>query len=170
MIDKSTAIVHLQKQLAELKIQQDRFNREIRDNIRSFTKTLHAQIEEWKGNYLILAPINGTVSLFKELNKGDYLSAGSYLLTMLPLGNQELFAYGNFSVAKAGKLKENNKVIIKLHAFPYREYGAVDGLIEKISDFPIKEMYSVKIRLPNKLETGYDKKIIFKQRLSGDAE
>jgi hypothetical protein len=31
-------------------------------------------------------------------------------------------------------------------------------------------MYSVKIRLPNKLETGYDKKIIFKQRLSGDAE
>ena len=170
LIDKSTAIVNLQKQLTELKIQQDRFNREIRDNIRSFTKTLHAQIEEWKGNYLILAPINGTVSIFKELNKGDYLSAGSYLLTMLPLGNQELFAYGNFSVAKAGKLKENNKVIIKLHSFPYREYGSIDGFIEKISDFPIKEMYSVKIRLPNKLETGYDKKIIFKQRLSGDAE
>ena len=170
LIDKRTAIVNLQKQLAELKIQQDRFNREIRDNIRNVTKTLNAQIEEWISNYLVLAPINGTISIFKELNKGDYLTVGSYLLTMLPLGNQELFAYGNFSVAKAGKLKEKNKAIIKLHAFPYREYGSIDGYIEKISDFPIKEMYAVKIRLPNKLETGYDKKIIFKQRLSGDAE
>jgi hypothetical protein len=170
LIDKSTSIVNLQKQLTELKIQQDRFNREIRDNIRNVTKTLNAQIEEWISNYLVLAPINGTISIFKELNKGDYLTVGSYLLTMLPLGNQELFAYGNFSVAKAGKLKENNKAIIKLHSYPYREYGSIDGFIEKISDFPIKEMYSVKIRLPNKLETGYDKKIDFKQRLSGDAE
>ena len=170
LIDKSTSIVNLQKQLAELKIQQDQFNNKIRDNIRSVTKTLNAQIDEWISDYLVLAPINGTISIFKELNKGDYLTAGSYLLTMLPLGNQELFAYGNFSVAKAGKLKENNKAIIKLHSYPYREYGSIDGVIEKISDFPIKEMYSVKIRLPNKLQTGYDKKIIFKQRLSGDAE
>jgi hypothetical protein len=89
---------------------------------------------------------------------------------MLPVENQELFAFGSFSVAKAGKLKEHNKAIIKLHSYPYREYGAIDGYVEKISDFPIDGMYSVKIRLPNKLETGYDKKIDFKQRLSGDAE
>jgi HlyD family secretion protein len=88
----------------------------------------------------------------------------------LPSENQELFGYGSFSVAKAGKLKVNNKVIIKLHAYPYREYGSIDGVVDKISDFPIEGMYAVKIRLPKKLKTGYDKKIIFKQRLSGDAE
>ena len=170
LIDKSTSIVNLEKQLAELKIQQDHFNHEIRDNIKNTIKTLNVKIEQWATNFVISAPINGTISIFKELNKGDYLTAGSYLLTMLPTENQELFAYGSFSVAKAGKLKENNKAIIKLHSYPYREYGSIDGFIENISDFPIKEMYSVKIRLPNKLETGYDKKITFKQRLSGDAE
>ncbi|MGY0408428.1 MAG: HlyD family secretion protein, partial [Polaribacter sp.] len=170
LIDKNASIVNLQKQLAELKIQQNDFNYEIRDHIKNTIKTLNSQIAQWTTDFVISAPINGTISIFKELNKGDYLSAGSYLLTMLPLENQELFAYGSFSVAKAGKLKKNSKAIIKLHSYPYREYGSIDGFIEKISDFPIKEMYSVKIRLPNKLETGYDKKIIFKQRLSGDAE
>ncbi len=170
LIDKKTAIISLQKQLAELKIQQDHFNYEIRDKIKTISKMLSAQIEEWTSSFVVVAPIKGTISVFNELNKGDYLSAGSYLLTILPIENQELFAFGSFSVAKAGKLKENNKAVIKLHAYPYREYGAIDGFVEKISDFPIEGMYSVKIRLPNKLETGYDKKIDFKQRLSGDAE
>lgn len=170
LIDKKTAIISLQKQLEELKIQQDRFNYEIRDKIKTISKMLSVQIEEWTSSFVVVAPIKGTISVFKELNKGDYLSAGSYLLTMLPVENQELFAFGSFSVAKAGKLKEHNKAIIKLHSYPYREYGAIDGFVEKISDFPIDGMYSVKICLPNKLETGYDKKIDFKQRLSGDAE
>jgi hypothetical protein len=170
LIDQKTNIINLQKQLVELQIQKDRFNREIRDNIHKTVKILYTQIQEWTNNYVISAPINGIVSVFKEFNKGDYLTAGSYVMTILPVGEQELFAYGSFSVAKAGKLEVNNKAIIKLHSFPYREYGSIDGFIEKISDFPVNGMYSVKIRLPNKLKTGYDKRIIFKQRLVGEAE
>ena len=70
----------------------------------------------------------------------------------------------------AGKLKKDNKAIIKLHSYPYREYGTVDGLIEEISEIPIKNMYSIKIRLPNQLKTGFEEEIIFKQRLTADAE
>ncbi len=170
LITVETNIVNLKKQLAELKIQKDHFSHEIRGNIKRTTKTLSAQIEDWSNKYVISAPINSSISVYKEFHKGDYLTAGSYLLTILPLENQELFAYGSFPVAKAGKLSKNHKAIIKLDAYPYREYGSIDGFIEKISDFPIKNMYSVKIRLPNRLKTGYDKKIIFKQRLSGQAE
>ncbi len=170
LINQKTNIINLQKELTELQIQKNHFNHEIRSNIRNSAKTLHIQIEEWMNSFVISAPINGTISIFKEFNKGDYLTAGSYVLTILPIENQDLFGYGSFPVAKAGKLKINNKVIIKLHAYPYREYGSIDGFIDKISDFPIKGMYAVKIRLPNKLKTGYDKKIIFKQRLSGEAE
>ena len=170
LIDQKTIIVNLQKQLAELIIQKDHFYHEIRRNIKNITKLLNSQIEVWVNNFVISSPINGAISVFKEFNTGDFLTAGSYVLTILPLEDQELFAYGSFSVEKAGKLQVNNKTIIKLHSFPYREYGSIDGYIDKISDFPIKNMYSVKIRLPSKLKTGFDKKITFKQRLSGQAE
>jgi len=170
LIDQKTTIVNLQKQLAELMIQKDHFYHELRGNIKNITKLLNSQIELWTNKFIISSPINGTISVFKEFNTGDFLTAGNYVLTILPLENQELFAYGSFSVESAGKLQVNNKAIIKLHSFPYREYGSVDGYIDKISDFPIKNMYSVKIRLPSKLKTGFDKKIIFKQRLTGEAE
>ena len=170
LINQKTKIVNLQKQLMELQIDKEHFYNRIVINIKNAAKALYAQIEQWSDTFVISAPINGTISIFKEFNSGDYLSAGNYVLTILPLGDQEMFAYGNFSVIKAGKLNVNNKAIIKLHSFPYREYGSIDGYIEKISDFPIKDMYFVKIRLPERLETDYEKKIEFKQRLSGEAE
>ena len=170
LAEKQIAILNLQEQLTELEIQENNFNLEILENIKNTTKTLNAQIEQWFDKYVISAPIEGEISIFSDLNKGDYLTAGSYILTILPIKKQNLFAYGSFPVEKAGKLKLNNKAIIKLHSYPYREFGSIDGYIEKISDFPIKNMYSVKIRLPNKLETGYNNKIIFKQRLTGEAE
>lgn len=170
IINHNTNSVNQTKQLTELLLQKDHFNHEIRADIQNTIKTLKTQLEHWYNNYLISSPIDGYITIFKEHNVGDFLTAGNYVLTILPPEKQNLFAYGNFSVNMAGKLKKDNKAIIKLHSYPYREYGTVDGLIEEISEIPIKNMYSIKIRLPNQLKTGFEEEIIFKQRLTADAE
>ena len=170
IISKKEIISTLQKQLAETEIQKEHFEHELTDNIKNLRTMLMNQIDNWKNSYLISSPIKGTISVFKEFNRGDYISAGNYILTILPVENQELFAYGNFNVEKAGKLTIGDKAIIKLDAYPYREYGSINGYIVEISDFPIEGKYSVKIKLPQRLDTGFKKNIPFKQRLTGKAE
>lgn len=170
LISKKEIIGTLQKQLSDLKIKKNHSKHELKDNINNIRKMLIGQIDNWKNLFLITSPINGTVSVFKEINEGDFVTAGSYILTILPPDNQELFAYGSYHVEKAGTISVGDKAIIKLDAYPYREYGSIDGHIEEISDFPIEGKYSIKIKLPQRLNTGFKKNIQFKQRLTGNAE
>lgn len=170
IISKKEIISTLQKQLVETEIRKEHFEHELKDNIENLRRMLINQIDNWKNSYLITSPIEGTISVFKEFNEGDFITSGNYILTILPVESQELFAYGNFNVEKAGKLSIGNKAIVKLDAYPYRDYGSINGQIVEISDFPIEGKYSVKIKLPQGLDTGFKKNIPFKQRLTGIAE
>ena len=74
-----------------------------------------------------------------------------------------------FPAENAGKVKVGHKVILKLDAYPYNEYGTVEGKVARISEIPVENAYNIVIELKDGLKTNYNNKITFKQRLTATA-
>lgn len=170
MVNEKISIAQLSKEILELEIQKISFEKELTFQYQSLKNELRNQLEQWFNQYLIKSPIDGRPSYFERLNVGDFIRNGQQLLTIIPVQKQKLFAKGLFPSKDLGNVFPGNRVILKLDAYPYQEYGAVNGSVLRISEIPLDGNYSVHITLDNDLVTNYNKKIKFKQRLSASAE
>lgn len=164
------SIANLNSQLFDLQTKKIETERKLEQRLDIAKIELINRIKDWEDTYVISSPVNGRLSFFETLNEGDFITSGQQICTVIPTQKQSLEAKGRFSVVKAGKVKKQNKVIIKLDAYPYEEYGTIVGYVSQISEIPIDGEYSIRIELPDKLKTTYEHKIIFKQRLTGTAD
>ena len=73
-------------------------------------------------------------------------------------------------VVGAGKVKAGQRVNIKLHGFPYLEYGFLTAYVTAISSMPDEKFYIATLELDSNLETSYGKKIPYVADLMGEAE
>ena len=62
------------------------------------------------------------------------------------------------------------QVIIKLDAYPYLQYGVIEGIIENVSLAAQDEIYIVDIELPKGLKTSTGEELKFTHNMSGRAE
>ena len=75
-----------------------------------------------------------------------------------------------------GKVKVGQTVLVKLNGYPYMEYGVLKGKIESISKSPDIDLttngisYAADVKLPDKLETTYRKKLHLIQKMNGEAD
>ncbi|MFS4455518.1 HlyD family secretion protein [Maribacter sp. 2304DJ31-5] len=164
------SIANLEREVMELKLQKTEYEQQLKSNYQKALNELKSQLKLWESQYLIIAQINGKLSFFNEINEGDFLTAGERILTILPFQKQKLQAVGMFPVENAGKVKNGNKVILKLDAYPYHEYGTIEGKVIRISEIPVENLYSIIIELPKGLMTNYENKIVFKQMLTAQAD
>ncbi|MEM6813276.1 MAG: HlyD family efflux transporter periplasmic adaptor subunit [Bacteroidota bacterium] len=170
VISEQLSIANLNREILDLQLQKTDYEQQLRLNLHNAASDLKSQMDKWEQQFLIKPPINGRLSYFNDLNQGDFVVIGERLLTIIPLQEERLEAIGTFPSENAGKVKKGDKVILKLDAYPYHEYGTVNGLVKRISEVPVENAYSIVISLPEKLRTNYDNKIIFKQRLTADAD
>lgn len=76
------------------------------------------------------------------------------------------------------RLSQNNlqaidtskEVRIRLTAYPYEDFGVLEGSINSIADLPVEGEYEAIVRLNNGLTTSFGKKVDFVNGLSGEAE
>jgi len=74
-------------------------------------------------------------------------------------------------VQNSDKIKEGQKVNIKLESYPDTEFGTLTGEVKSISLIPDNEgFYLIEVFLPKKLITSYNNKIEFKQEMRGVAD
>lgn len=68
------------------------------------------------------------------------------------LGNTSSFT-GKIQVPLhgSGKIKKGQDVLITCDAFPYLEYGYIEGKVESISMIPDNNFYTVDVRFPQQL-------------------
>lgn len=163
-------IANLEREILELELQQKEYGQQLKLTYQNSLNELKSQMEQWELQYLIKPPIKGRLSYFNNLNEGDFVAAGERILTIIPLQQDRLQAVGAIPSENAGKVKKGDKVVLKLDAYPYHEYGTVEGIIKRISEVPLENTYSIVIELPEKLSTNYDNTIIFKQRLTATAD
>lgn len=72
--------------------------------------------------------------------------------------------------ANFGKVQLNQKVILRLNAFPYQEYGFVEGKLNYISAIPSDSGYAASALLPKQLLTNYNRQLIAIVGLSAEAD
>lgn len=133
-------------------------------------QTLISQIKAWQQTYLLIAPIDGKVSLFNYWAINQNLKQGDEVLSIVPIEKQSIIAKLFLPVQNSGKLKIGQKVNIKLDSYQFQEYGALNGLIKNISEMPQKGMYAIEVALPEQLLTSYKKQLIYKEEMEGTAD
>lgn len=70
----------------------------------------------------------------------------------------------------AGKIQTGQQVIIKLTAYPYLEFGHINGITQQISPAQEHESYLVEVQIGEKLVTSTKKELQMSGNLSATAE
>jgi HlyD family secretion protein len=62
-------------------------------------------------------------------------------------------------------------VIIRLNSYPYNEFGTLKGCVSYIPEVPFKDTaFLLNVQLDNGLKTTYNKTLLFKNNLVGNAD
>lgn len=169
MINNDIAIAQLESQIVQTAIEQKQEYNHHRQSVANALKQLESQLSAWQQQFVLTAPSEGRVSVFKFYSDDQFVSAGSEILAIVP-NTKNIYGQVQMSVGGSGKVEIGQDVIIKLDNFPFREYGTVKGKVAAISSMPQDNLYTIRISLPNGLVTTYKYELPFRQHLSGSAE
>jgi multidrug resistance efflux pump len=129
-----------------------------------------ARIHLWETNYLLVAPVDGTISFTKYWTVNQTVMKDEPVMTIVPADQGDILGRVNLSMIRSGKVKIGQLVNIKFSGFPYLEYGMVRGIVRSKSLVPSGDAYIIEISLPSGLETLYGTKLEFNQNMQGTAE
>lgn len=73
-------------------------------------------------------------------------------------------------LARSGKVKSGQRVLIRFANYPDQEFGLVNGRVAGISLVPAEDNYRVEIELPDGLRTNYGKELPVSQEMQATAE
>ncbi len=132
-------------------------------------KQLQTQIQNWKKNFVLTAPVAGMVSYNPGVKVQQFVDAKMEIATVLPTYT-EIIGKADLQMQGSGKVQKGLKVIIKLEGFPFREYGFVRGEVLQKSSLPRDNVYEVEVTLPEGLTTNRGKTLPFEQKIQGIAE
>lgn len=139
-------------------------------NMEKALRDLQGQIPVWEEQYLIKAPISGTVSLPLSSQKESTVQTGGEIMTIVPKDTIDVIGYMALQGMGAGKVQKGQRVNIKLNDYPYHEFGMLFGKVHTIDLVPRNSSYEVTVLLENGFVTNYKDTIDFKQGMIGQGE
>lgn len=168
---KQNEILNLRKNRNEVSFGERADEATLASRLRRSLNTLRVSLDVWKQNYLLTAPIDGQVTLPPgALTNKQFIRRGDQVLTIIPPKSDNIIGRMYLSAASTGKIKESQKVIIKLDAYPYFEYGTLQGYVVSKSLIPKDNKYTITIGLPHGLKTSHQTDIPFEQQLQGQGQ
>lgn len=157
------------KTITDLQQQSLQQENDLQQKVREQAKQLQGQLEVWEQQYLVKSPVAGKVSFFKFWKAHQFVSNGEAVLMIVP-PVQHYVAKATLPVFGAGKVKKGQKVLIKLSAYPFREFGMLRGNISNVSAVALDTAYAMDIQLANGLLTTARRQIPSQPQLPGIAE
>ncbi|HUC81872.1 MAG TPA: HlyD family efflux transporter periplasmic adaptor subunit [Flavisolibacter sp.] len=131
---------------------------------------LKSETEEWIQKYIVTAPEEGTVYFAAPLQPAEQVSAGQELFYVQP---EAISYYAQLMAGQGGlgKVKEGQKVKLKIENYPSEEYGYLKGVVSSIASFPNRrDSFLVQVQLPDGLKTIYRKELFFRNNMLAGAE
>ncbi|MGQ0826754.1 MAG: HlyD family secretion protein [Bacteroidota bacterium] len=169
-LNNKLIIDNLEKDKLKLVIEDYQQKEKYNQNLDQHMQDLISQVKTWEQDYLIKAPIDGTISFFNYWSNNQNIKQGDEVVSIVPVDKQEIISKLILPVQNSGKLKTGQVVNIKLDNYAYPEYGMIKGIVKTISLMPKKENYSVEVSLPNKLITSYKKNLDYQEEMQGTAD
>lgn len=132
--------------------------------------TLESALAAWKQRYVLEAPVSGRVSYRAPWQEQQSVRVGEPLMTIEPDGGG-FRGLVNVPHLNLGKLRNGQSVLIKLEAYPYREFGLVNGSLSGLSVTPGRDSaYWAVVCLPDGLRTRYGHDLPYKNGMKGTAD
>lgn len=159
----------IQKNMTDAIIQYQIDENTLLQKIRDAAKTYNGSYAKWEEMYVLRTPVSGQVVFFKYWKENQFVQAGEAVMVVTP-PIQKYIARGDISLIGAGKVKPNQKVQIKLYAYPYEEYGSLKGIVKSKSSVAMDTTFAIDIDLVNGLKSNSDKLIPEQAQIVGIAE
>lgn len=167
-------ILQTRQQIVELSVQEENEKAEYEHALDQLRQQLLAGIAQWKEQYAVIAPASGRVSLQSYWSRGQHVSVGSILASIVPEGKTEVLGRMQVPSSGFGKVEQGQRVNVKLNGFPYMEFGVLKGTIRSISAVPVQTAagvaYIVEVVFPGELTTTYKKELPLIQQMDGTGE
>lgn len=173
-----TEIIKINENLNKLRqnLKKEEINKEKEDvfylkEVARAYDNLKNMLYEWEMKYLLRSSIDGLVSFQKYWGENQFVKPSEIIMSILPKNNLQPFGKLTLPAKNTGKIKKGQDVFIKLDNYPYQEFGQLRGTIKLLSiSTDDKGDYHIEVKLPEKLITTYNKKILFNQEMTGSAE
>ncbi|RYE58305.1 MAG: HlyD family efflux transporter periplasmic adaptor subunit, partial [Sphingobacteriales bacterium] len=159
----------IQKNISETAIEFQTKENTIQQKIRETVKQFNGAYSQWQQNYVLRSPVAGSVSFFKFWKENQFVQAGEAVMVISPTVSSYV-ARGELSIRGAGKVKSGQRVLIKLAAYPYEEYGSLNGTLQSRSTVAMDSTFALDIRLDRRLITNAGQVIPDQPQLFGVAE
>ena len=177
MLNSKTTIANLLINITEIKQQKEQLKvsfttqkTKLRAELKNKYQELISRLTDWRKQYILYSPIDGRITFNQIWSNNQNVNAGDVVFSVIPTKETQIIGRLELPIAGSGKVKQGQRVNIKLDNYPYLEYGMLIGKIAKISLVPNNEKYYFEVGLPKELITNYQNKIRFKHKMQGNAD
>lgn len=132
---------------------------------------LRTALDEWRGLYLLEAPMDGTVAFMQPWKENMLVTQGETLFVLVPPGASVPVGKALLPMEGAGKVHVGQRAVIRLDGFSEQEFGFLEGKVTSISPVPDEEgNFVLEIALPEGLSTNYNKVLPVLKLMTGTAD
>lgn len=178
-LNKKMAIKDIEFEVLKSRIQQSEVSKQISeiDNdikiqhlyfLQALT-TFKSQIDAWKELYLLTSPQDGVISFSSSIQKNQHLKQGESFCFVSP-DNSDFYIETVLPQTNFGKIRIGQKAVVKFDAYPFEEFGFVEGFVDYIYSIPQESGFLARISLPKKLHSNYNVQFRYNLNLSSTVE
>jgi HlyD family secretion protein len=161
---------NLDKNVSTLDTQYQKEKYSLLSELQTAAGELASAIENWEQLYLLVSPVEGTVTLNTFWTQNQFVGAGEKVLAVVSGTPGQIIGRIQTAAQGSGKVHSGQRVTIKVQGYPYMEYGTLQGKVKNISLLSNEKRYLVEVALPQGLRTVTGKTLNFTGELTGEAE
>lgn len=158
-----------QKSISDIQQQYRTEEKDVLLAVSNAVKRIKSQVASWEKQYVLRAPLAGQLAFFKVWQVNQYVRSGEPLFMVSP-GVQQYTIRAQLPIYKAGKIKEGQRALIKLHEYPYAEFGMLQAEVVSVTNVALDSAYTVQLKLQNGLRTTRNQVIIARPEITGTAD
>lgn len=160
----------LQESTGKLSYQYAQEYNQIVQQLLSSYNALCVAVKQWRQNYLIEATDSGVVTFNSVWSENQFVKSGTQIFAVVPSNTSSFTGKIQVPLHGSGKIKKGQDVLITCDAFPYLEYGYIEGKVESISMIPDNNFYTVDVRFPQQLRFTSGEMVDFNGEIHGVAK
>jgi HlyD family secretion protein len=165
-----TKILDLHSSILDMSEKNEDQIKEYKSEISAGKQRLRNSILEWKSKYILESSISGQITYTNIWSENQNVFSGSKIAAIVPLEERKVLCMANIPSEGIGKVRIGQKVLLKLKAFPYLEFGILKGKLTKVSRVPEGDFYSAEIVLEEHNNGKYIEKLKYIEELEAVAE
>lgn len=160
----------LQESGNKLSFQYAQERNQLQQQLMSAYRELNNSINEWRRDFVFEALDDGVVTFHSIWNENQFVKAGDAVFAVVPSESSSFTGKLKVPLAGAGKIRAGQVVLIQSDAFPYLEYGYMQGTVNSISLIPEDNSYTVEVSFPEQLFFTSGKPVFFTGEIVGTAK